>query len=100
MLDTRALPVFRMAPTGPGAKLLRRMIAGTLHAVRNPDPTGGKRVLFMLGGHEVAGGTVAGLLARDLIEELAAGDGQSVYALTDSGKRWAAEFDTTTTSEE
>lgn len=88
---TEALPVYQAAPTGPMLRLLRRMLQGPITAVRNPDPTAARRVLLLLGGHETASGTVAGLLARGLIREVPVDTGRSEYVLTPDGKRVAKE---------
>lgn len=83
---TITLPVYRLQPTGPQSRILRRLLAGgKLTGVR----TGVHRVLTLLDGHEVNRPVVAGLLARDLIAERPTDDTTSEYHLTAAGRRWA-----------
>lgn len=96
--DVLALPVYAAAPTGPQWRLLRRMTAEPIRAVA----VGPARVLCVLGGHEVSLRLVAGLLARDLVEERPVGGecGQaaSEYHLTAEGMKWATKEPTEATS--
>lgn len=81
-------PVFRSTPTGPQARLLRRMAGGSvLTAVR----TGPRRVLCMVDGHEASVHHLVGLLARSLTSPRAVDATTSEYTLTDAGRGWAAE---------
>ena len=73
--------MFSDLPTGPQARMLRRMRGAVLTAV------GTDRVLYLLDGHEVSTRLVAGLLKRRLIVAV---DGTTEYTLTARGRRWAA----------
>lgn len=85
-LSTTPPPAYSPDPTGPMCRLLRKLAAGgRLTAIR----TGHHRVLCLLDGHEVPAGTVAGLLARGLLDERATGEGESAYTPTADGLRWA-----------
>lgn len=82
---TESLPAFHLRPTGPMWRLLRQMSDAPLvtMAVR-PG-----KVACHLGGCPVDSRLLAGLIARDLVEERPTGDGRSEYHLTAEGRRWA-----------
>ena len=83
VITTDQLPVYSDRATGPGLRVLRRMLAGEpLVATR----TGPGAVACTLGGYAAGKATVAGLIARGLVEPAADTPASTLYRLTAAGE--------------